>query len=134
MASERAERIILGSCAPPALSGFIFFTYLFFLDPFPSYSPEWANRGVMEFIAGAPFVMLISLIFLIIPCMLYSLLMEFVVQKIDNDLVVILISACLGAYTAKFFGDKALIVGGIVGLMVGYVLRNSFKLNPPASD
>lgn len=88
----------------------------------------------MEFIAGAPFVMLISLIIFTIPCMLYSLLMEFIVQKIDNDLVVILISACLGANIANFFGYKSLIIGGIVGLMVGYVLRKSFKLNAPASD
>lgn len=37
MASEREERLMLGSFAPPALGGFIFFTYLFLLDPFPSY-------------------------------------------------------------------------------------------------
>jgi hypothetical protein len=69
--------------------------------------------------------------------------MEFVVQKIGNDKLVIIISMLLGVLVVRFLGlgnilgtgvstDLASVVigvGGGVGLIVGNYLRNHFKSN-----
>jgi len=128
MTSGRMERIVLGSCIPPALGGLIFYVYLFFFDTTPTYSPEWADRNIIAFISGGYFAVLIFLIIFLVPSILYSLIMEFVVQKIDNNILVIIISMLLGTFITGFFGFEARLTGGGVGLIIGYYLRRNFKL------
>ena len=134
MTSDRTSRIILGSCIPPALGGLIFYAYLFFFDTTPSYSPEWNNRNIINFIPGYFFIVLLTSIFFGIQSFFYSLLMELAVQKINNDKLVIFISMLLGTLVTSlfpsFFGSKILIIGGVVGLITGYFLRRLIKLQP----
>jgi len=85
--------------------------------------------------------MFFSVLFYGIQSLLYSLLMEFVIQKIENDKLVIVCSAILGVFVVRFLGlgsifgkgvssdiaSVVMVVGGVVGLIVGYYLRKQFK-------
>ena len=128
MTSGRLERIILGSSIPPVLGGFIFHVYMSIINTTPSYSPEYAESPITHFIAGIFFVPIISLVLFGIQSLLYSLLMEFVVQKIGSDTLVIIFSMLLGALVASLLGSETGIIGGVVGLIVGYYLRKYIKL------
>jgi hypothetical protein len=123
----------MGSVMPPALGGLIFWLYLFFFDTTPTYSPEWASRNVIALISGGYFTILISTIIFVIPSLFYSLLMEFVVQKINNNILVIVISMLLGACIAGVFGFNARLIGCVVGLIVGYYLRWRLNFNKLSS-
>lgn len=73
--------------------------------------------------------------------LLYSLVMEFFVQRIASDRLVIIVSMFLGVFTVRFLGlggisglgisasiSNILVgVGGCVGLIVGLYLRYHFK-------
>ena len=124
----RADRIILGSCIPPFLGGLIFYVYMSIITTTPSFSPEYNESPFIHFFAGIFYVPIISFVLFGIQSFFYSLLMEFVVQKINNDILVFFISMMLGALIVSFLGLHAQIIGGVVGLIVGFSLRRHIKV------
>lgn len=128
MSSGRTDRIILGACIPPVLGSLIFYVFMFITNP--SYSPVYIESPIIDSLTGVLYVTTISFIVFGIQSLLYSLLMEFAVQKINNDFLVFFISMVLGALIAKFMGIHVQIIGGITGLIVGFFLRRHIKLKP----
>ena len=151
LASQRglgmsSGRILIGTFIPPLLAGF----FCAFIGTghkliTSHFNFSWmriseAFSTILGLIPVSIGFLFFSLIFYGIQSLFYSLLMEFVVQKIDNDKFVILISILLGVFVVRFLGlgsitgfgvstDIASVVigvGGVVGLIVGYYLRNNF--------
>lgn len=127
MNSRRIERVILGACIPPLLGGFIFFIWISIMSTTPSYSPEYTESPILHFFGGLFYVPIISFFLFGMQSFLYSLLMEFVVQKISSDALFIAFSILLGALVPIIFGFEAGVIGGVVGLMVGCFLRLHIK-------
>ncbi|MEW6994781.1 hypothetical protein AADZ84_11005 [Colwelliaceae bacterium MEBiC 14330] len=148
MTSERIVRIVLGFSMPPLLAG-VFLAFIATVHKLLTshFNFSWmriseALDTVFGFIPVSIGLMFFALIFYGIQSLLYSLLMEFVVQKMNNDKLVILISMLLGVFVVRFLGlgnilgigvstDIANVVtgvGGVVGLIVGYYLRKDFRL------
>ena len=142
MGSERPWRILMGSIMPPALGGLFFACVALYQKLITShFNFTWmriseALTDILTLIPASIFFIVISIIFYGIQSLFYSLIMEFIVQKLNSDKLVILISIFLGVFVVKFLGmgfgtGLANIVpwlGGIVGLIVGYYLRKQFKL------
>jgi hypothetical protein len=135
MSTGRKDRIIFGSCIPPLLGGLIYYVYIsIVIETTPSYfSPEYNESPITHFFGGLFFVPFISIGFLILfglQSFFYSLIMEFWVQKINNDILAVFISMIISALILNFNGFHAQIMGGIVGLIVGIYLRKKIKLKP----
>ncbi|MEW6996053.1 hypothetical protein AADZ84_17655, partial [Colwelliaceae bacterium MEBiC 14330] len=116
MTSGWTERIIFGAFVPPLLGGFFcaFITMVHKLLT-SNFNFSWmrvseASATIFELIPVSIGFMFFSLIFYGIQSLLYSLIMEFVVQKIGNDKLVIIISMLLGVLVVRFLG-----LGNILG-------------------
>lgn len=147
MTSERKERIFMGFFIPPILAGFLCaFIIILYKLMSSNFNFSWmrlyeAFETILLLVPLSIFLMILALVFYGVQCLFYSLLMEFVVQKINNDKLVILISILLGVFVVRVLGlgsisdikiDPELAnivvwVGAGVGLVVGYYLRNKFK-------
>ena len=131
MTISRLDRIALGSFIPPALGGLVFYVLLSIThSSFLLMESEGFFLNIIEFIWRPIAMMLFSIAFFGIPSVFYSLLMEFAVQKINNDVLVIFISILLGGFVASILGSDSRWIGGGVGFITGYYLRKSFKLDP----
>ena len=146
MSSGRVERILIGTFIPPILAGFI----CAFIGTghkliTSHFNFSWmriseAFSTIIGLITVSIGFMFFSALFYGIQSLLYSLLMEFVIQRIENDKLVIVISAILGVFVVRFLGlgsvfgigvgsdiaSIVMVVGGVVGLIVGYYLRTQF--------
>ncbi|WP_057833199.1 hypothetical protein [Colwellia sp. TT2012] len=124
MFSGRMERILLGTAIPPILGGLLY-CVLMLLTSFKVGS-----------IVLIPFIILGFIVLAGIPSLLYSLLMEFAIQKINNDKLVICISIVLSGFIGRVLGeiywDPSImsLIGGLIGLMVGYYLRWHIRGKP----
>ena len=148
MASERPWRILMGLIMPPALGGLFFACIILFHKLITShFNFTWMRisevlTDILTLIPASIFFIVFSFIFYGVQSLLYSLLMEFAVQKIRNDKLVIVISIFLGVFVVRFLGlggiigkgvsadiaSIVMVIGGVVGLIVGYYLRKQFKL------
>ena len=136
MASSRLKRVALGSLIPPILGGLVFYVFLCFhaifistRSTFFTMESEGLLLNIIELIWSPIYMVILSVIFFGIPSVLYSLIMELVIQKINNNILVIFISMLLGALVASILGSNTGIIGGVIGLIVGYYLRR-LKLEP----
>ena len=124
MVSGRIERIMLGTIIPPTLSGLLYSVLILI------------NSLELDSIALFPFIMLGFIWLAGIPSFLYSLLMEFAIQKINNDKLVIfmsmLFSGGLGKILGEIYWDPLIMlsIGCISGLIVGCYLRWHMMLKP----
>ena len=123
----RTKRIIIGSVIPPVLGGLIVWLDITFTPLIHSYG--MGTLGALQSIFQCCALIIISTIIFVIPSLIYSLVMEFVVQRIDNNVFVVGASMLLGACVAGSSEMGSSIIGAVVGLLVGYYLRNNFKSN-----
>lgn len=148
MSSGRTKRILIGTFIPPILGGFIFaFIGTVHKLITSHFNFSWmriseAFNTILGLLPVSVGFIFLSVLFYGIQSLLYSLLMEFSVQKIRNDKLVIVISIFLGVFVVKFLGlgsvigkgvsadiaSVVMVIGGVVGLIVGYYLRKQFKL------
>jgi hypothetical protein len=124
----RSQRIILGACIPPVLGALLFYAYMQLGIPYIPYSFGNSDYTVLELLAAGSFACLLGVILFGVQAFFYSLVMEFFVQKIPNDNLVVLVSMFLGALVAWPAGSDARLIGGVVGFIVGYLLRRHYKL------
>lgn len=111
---NRASRLAIGFFLPPLFGGI--FVYILIGDP----NPE-TNLVILFFFISA--FILVGL-----PSLIYSLLMDFVINpRVTSDLRVVLLSALLG--TLIFIG-----LGTAIGLIVGMILRRQYILAPGVSQ
>ena len=114
------RRIILGFVLPPSL-GSLSLSWPMLVDIFSSDSRVWLLEMTGIYLMAAfMFIGGFSII--------YSLAMEFGVNRfVKKDGVAVLISILIGAAAGATFNRWAFIlVGGLVGLIVGIILRNSY--------
>ncbi|XPF95302.1 hypothetical protein ACM9HF_04615 [Colwellia sp. RE-S-Sl-9] len=116
MVSNRTHRIIAGVVFPPLVGAclFFFFTVL-----------QAGKGGASQVVTF--FVMIIGAFVLMgLPSILFSLIMEFCVQRISNNKIVIIVSMFLGVVCGVLFGVVGCIVGGATGISVGWYLRHHY--------
>lgn len=62
-----------------------------------------------------------------IQSIIYSLLMEFVINpKIKNSLAVVILSSALGGLSGAMLLEPGLVVGAITGMLMGIILRRMY--------
>lgn len=156
MIQGRTQRIIIGSLMPSALVALFAFFMSFsakgvitYFTEFPLlFSDELSIYGISNYIFDIlrhmlqplGLIMGVTIMILIlfgIQSILYSFLMEFVVQKLNNDALVILISALLGILVANSLfrseGEFDVSIGSAIGVIVGYYLRRHNKIDQATS-
>lgn len=146
MSSGRTDRILIGTFIPPLLAGFLCaFIGTGYELLTSNFNFSWMRISealvtIFQLIPISIAFMFLSLIFYGFQSLLYSLLMEFVVQKINNDKLVVFVSILLSVFVVKFLGlgsilgvgvgtnitISVMVVGVLVGLIVGYYLRRLF--------
>ena len=117
----RKARIVLGILLPPL------FGVIVFLVPT---TVDCVTQDQNELACGMPRFLVISAYLLMgLPSIIYSLVMEFVVNsKISSYKICILVSSFLGVAAGMVTGKLFLVVvGAIVGLLTGMILRKNYE-------
>ena len=112
------SRILIGFFLPPVL-GCFFFLLLFYAFG--------ATHGLLELAQVFVVFSVWSLFIFGIPSLIYSLVMEYFVQKIQEDKIVYGTSSFLGGVVGVIMSYGGLIIGIIVGFIMGIILRYHYK-------
>ena len=112
-------RVIIGFIIPPTLGCFFFYLVFFF----PQISTDDIVGSIQVFLVFTVWTFFIFGI----PSLIYSLVMELLVQKAKNDKTVYLISSALGGLSGCIMSYVGLIIGLLVGYIVGFYLRSCYK-------
>ena len=112
------SRIFLGCIGPPILGSFFF--YLLFSSFGSSDDFLILSKVFLVFAFWSLFIFGI-------PSLIYSLVMEFFVQKFQRDKLVYFTSVSLGGVTGCIMGYGGFIIGMLVGFIMGIVLRYHYK-------
>ena len=112
------SRIFLGCIGPPILGSFFF--YLLFSSFGSSDDFLILSKVFLVFAFWSLFIFGI-------PSLIYSLVMEYFVQKIQEDKIVYGTSTFLGGVVGIIMSYGGLIIGIIVGFIMGIILRYHYK-------
>ena len=127
MKQSRTNRIIIGVIGPCIL-GSLFFVSVFFLSKFAN---DFSIPNLNEFPEMLFFSFIMSIPFMGMQSIVYSLVMEFFIsKKIDNIYIFIGGSILLGTVAGMSLSlmatariDVFTVVGSLTGLILGYVLN-----------
>ncbi len=118
MKQGQIYRITVGIIYPPLVGWTLFILLGVFYE-----SPE-ANGSIFPI---AFFFLLFAYLYMFIPSVIFSLLMEFIVNKrISNGLVAIAFAGFYGLIIGNFLGPLWWQVGLITGVLVGWYLRHNW--------
>ncbi|QEP44325.1 hypothetical protein D5085_15055 [Ectothiorhodospiraceae bacterium BW-2] len=118
---SRLLRIFLGIFLPALISS------LLYVIPSGLYILYHSDEGVSVLILF-PLFFIMALIFIGIPSLLYSLLMEFWINpRFESDVKVWIVGAIVGGLSGAIFHNwELLVVGVATGFLVAFVLRRSY--------
>ena len=149
MKSGRIERIVVGTLVPPVLGGLLcacigtIYELATSRFDFSWIRTQEALETLFSLIPISLVFIFFSLLFYGVQSFLYSLLMEYVVQELKSDKLVILISMLLGIFVVTVLGigniigmnigaeiaNVVVFVGAVVGLIAGSYLRKRYTIS-----
>ena len=109
------ERILLGIFLPPLIGGFLFF--VLFLRP--ELSLLFSLKTITDFLS----FLMVAYAFMGVQSLIFSLLMEFFIQKFESNKLVYMFASFIGAMSGFILLFHGIIIGLFVGFIVSYWLR-----------
>jgi hypothetical protein len=125
-------RLLIGILLPITIGSIIFAGIAFASELKGNINiPELPLLVTGLFVMGL-FIFPFAMIFVGIQSIVYSLLMEFVINPwIKNNFVAIMVSILLGTLSGYVLKEDLLaLIGAIVGLIVGVILRSMYSFEP----
>lgn len=119
---SRIKRLLLGVFLPAIIGALIFVIEDFFRSIVN-------DKPLVNYFEIFPFILLFAYMFVGIQSVIYSLIMEFLVNnRIKNNIVVVLLSTVLGILSGIIFlRTEFIITGAITGFVMGVGLRRSYN-------
>jgi hypothetical protein len=112
------SRILIGVFFPPILGCFFFYLLFYAIG---------SKHGLLESAQVFVVFSIWSLFIFGIPSLIYSLVMEYFVQKVQEDKIVYATSSFLGGLVGVIMSYGGFIIGILVGFIMGVILRYHYK-------
>lgn len=118
-------RLLIGILLPGPLGMLLLSLFMYITD-----IAQGVNESIdiLTLVYGMFLFSLLSYVFVGIQSIVYSCLMEFIINRfVKNDAAAVGISTLLGALSGLIIGGFGAVIGAMVGLIVGAILRSNYR-------